>query len=482
MKTIQKAIALGLTASLILFSFAEDAEARRRRRRGRWSGSSNGIFTSIERDYTLIDATTAGNSIPIRIEGSKNFGVGTNTMEPLFDTLFNNSLELDLDVLARSELGDINTLTPDLAQEVTQLQLQGAQYGEDYFLFDNAALFFNSALSLGGVNSPEIADFSGSGSGDSNRFVTPNSDRPSDSDSDNFYITNNSPVIDTINILTRDVESNITTNVGINTQTILVSRLRVDDELVIGLQDDVNIPGAFYRQDELPDFCSSNCDSLGFNLNNGVSFPVSNSLSGQFNPSYVENTEGILFFKYRILIDLVGDADKYYLFVPAFTAPDAGGNFNELNNLVSPSLFDFFEFSEAQAGGCTNSDSPENAICLGGLLDLGSDSVETKITEQINLLDDLTVANADNPNVILEESQLLEYRRTDLVRPADSDNEGLFRYRPYGVFSPPVEFVINEEDEPVTTVPEPTTNAGLITLGLLGIGVLGKNRFIKRKL
>ncbi|MGK7941449.1 MAG: hypothetical protein AB4062_15130 [Crocosphaera sp.] len=39
MKTIQKALTLGLTVSLILFSFAEDAEARRRR--GRWSGFSN---------------------------------------------------------------------------------------------------------------------------------------------------------------------------------------------------------------------------------------------------------------------------------------------------------------------------------------------------------------------------------------------------------------------------------------------------------
>ncbi|MDJ0576783.1 MAG: hypothetical protein QNJ65_16640 [Xenococcaceae cyanobacterium MO_234.B1] len=451
-----------LATRIMLGSFVDSAEAAGLL--GTWGGSSNGIFLELERDYQLLNAISNINPTPTDIQGTKIFG--RFLQFPQVDTLFLNNLELDLDVLARTELGNIGSLTPDLAQEVTQLQSQGAIYGQDYFLFDDAALAFNSSLSLGGTDFPETT------------FVTPNSNSPSDFGSNNFFTTQGQNVVDTENLDTFEIESSISTSISLETATILVSKLKLDDELIIGQQDDVNVPGAFYRTFELPDFCGSFCDDLGFNKNNGVSFPIINSLSGQFNPEYVTETNDKLLFKYRILIDLGVDAERYFLFVPAFTAPDANGNFNELNPSFPPSVFDFLSFPDNKSGGCADFGSPENAICLGGVLDLGSNNIENKITEQFDLLDDLTTANAGNPNVILEDTQVLKYRRTELIREAaDSNNEGIFNLRPYGVFSPPVELVITEKEE--VSVPEPNATVTLLSLGFFGMGMILNNK--KRK-
>lgn len=451
----------------VLGSFVDSAEARRRTT-GTWGGSSNGIFLNLERDYEILNATSIYNSIPKNVEGTKFFGDSSGF--PAFDTLFVNNLELNLDASARTNLGDIGSLTDDLVQEITQLQSQGAIYGQDYFLFDNAVIDFSSNLSFGGR-----AEAS---------FATPNPNSPSDSNNNNFFTTQGQNVIDTENrFFGFDLEDTIASsiNIDLQTATVLVSKLKVDDELIIDQQDDSKVPGAFYRTDELPDFCRRSsfpnaCDDLGFNKNNGISFPLVNSLSGNFNPEYVTETDNKLLFKYRILIDLGGDADRYFLFVPAFTAPEADGSFNELNSNSLPDLIDFFSFPDNKSGGCADLGSPENAICLGGVLDLGSNNnIENKITEQIDLLDDLTTANADNPNVILEETQIIRYRRTELIREtANSNNEAIFNLRPYGVFSPPIELVITEEE--VVAVPEPNSTVSWLSFGVLGMGMMYKKK------
>ena len=482
-----------LTTGVSLSGLINPAEAGRRR--GTWSGSSNGIFLELQRNYEILNATSKFNSTPTNIRGTKFFS-GDNL--PSLDTLFfPTSFELDFDVSPRTELGNLADLTSDLAQEVTYLQSQGAIYGQDYFLFDNAVTDFS-------------AEFNLNSNAENRSFATPINRYPSDFDSDffgireNYFTTGGKQIVDTedVNSKIRSIANvnsptNIAdffgTSINLETATILVSKLKLDDELIIGQQDDLIEPGAFYRTDQLSvcgfsfssgltDSCSQSelteINNLGFNKNNGISFPVVNSLNGQFNPEYITETEDKLLFKYRVLIDLGGDAARYFLFIPAFTAPDIDGNFNELNSSSSLSLFDFFSFPDNKSGGCANpfGNSPDNAICLGAVLDLGeSNNIENKITKTIDLLDDLTTANIDNPNLILSDTKVSKYRRTQLVRDAENrNNQGVFNLRPYGVFSPPVELVITEEE--VVSVPEPNSIVTWLSFAFLGMGMIYKQK------
>lgn len=417
---------------MLLLIQQKEAQGKSTKKAGKGARGSNGIFLTLERDYEIFNATSTNNSIPTDIKGTKLFGDFNGT--PQFDTLFNTNIELNLDASVRVNLGNLDSLTSDLTQEITQLQSQGAIYGQDYFLFDNAVVDYGSELSFGG----SVED----------TFVTPTPNLPSDSGSNNFFTTQGQNVIDIENrFFDFELKDSIAPSININLQTatVLVSKLKLDDELIIGQQDNINTPGAFYRTDELSvcgfrfssqlvDRCSNSelteINNLGFNKNNGISFPVLNSLNGQFNPKYITETDDKLLFKYKILIDLGGDADKFFLFVPAFTAPDADGNFNELNPSDSLSLFDFLSFPDSKSGGCAEFNSPDNAICLGAVLDLGTNNnIENKVTQQIDLLDDLTTANTDNPNLILQDTQTTRYRRTNLTRPASDNNEGLFNLR-----------------------------------------------------